>query len=138
MHPSPRRPSVLELFVGVLALGVVATFVMPRWFRPMRDPEATVRSDMNAIAAALETYRHDMGRYPSTVQGLAILCVAPADSADWFGPYIVSSVPADPWGRAYIYKYDSMDTSGSYVLMSYGADGKPGGSGVDADVTTGR
>ena len=135
------RPTILELLAGVLAIGIALTFVGPQWFRPIRDPRAIARSDMNAIGAALETYRHDIGEYPTSAQGLDALLLPPTlapKSDNWWGPYIVAHVPHDPWGNAYVYHREVGAGAPSYILMSYGADGRPGGSGGDADVVFGR
>jgi general secretion pathway protein G len=117
----------------MLAAIVVVTFVEPGWFAGVRDPRVTARSDMNAIGAALETYRHDTGRYPTTEEGLEALHVAPADSAQWLGPYLVTSVPNDPWGQPYVYRREAGGAEG-FSLVSYGADRRAGGTGTDADV----
>ena len=125
----------------MLAIGIAATFVAPQWFRSMRDPRATAQSDMNAIGAALEAYRHDSGEYPTSAQGLDALRMPPVlapKSDDWWGPYIVTHVPTDPWGNAYVYRREVSAGAQSYILMSYGADGRPGGSGGDADVVFGQ
>ena len=137
MRPGKWRPTLPEILIAVLALVVVLTFVGPGWFARVRDPRATARSDMNAIGAALETYRHDTGRYPTTEEGLEALRVAPPDSAEWLGPYLATSVPNDPWGHPYVYRHDTAGGVG-YALASYGADGRPGGSGKDADVSWAR
>ncbi len=129
--------TAVDRAIGVALLLVLAalavTVVRPAWYRPIRHPAATAQSDMEEIAAALETYRHDAGRYPATAQGLDALSTppqaAPLDSA-WYGPYVTSAMPLDPWGHAYQY-HDSADT---YQLWSNGADGRAGGIGADADL----
>ena len=136
------RPDALEGIAIVMALLVVATFVAPGYFRPRGDPRATARADIDALGAALETYRYDAGRYPSTEQGLAALVRAPASSPrpwSWRGPYLLRPAPHDPWGAPYLYRYDGGGAGEQrYVLSSYGADRRPGGSGDDADVTVRR
>ncbi|HVA56324.1 MAG: type II secretion system major pseudopilin GspG [Gemmatimonadaceae bacterium] len=135
------RPSILEVLAGMLAIGIAATFVAPQWFRAHRPPRETAQSDMKVIGAALETYRHDTGAYPTSGQGLDALLMPPTvppTSDDWWGPYILTHIPTDPWGSAYVYR--RVDNAGAegYALMSYGADGRPGGSGDDADVVVRR
>ena len=130
------RPTLLEAVAIALAIAVALTFVMPERFRPRGDPRATVRSDLTAIGAAVETYRYDTGHLPTTAQGLAALVDTPASRPwNWRGPYVIPRIPSDPWGAPYVYqRADSAGTEG-YVLASYGADRKPGGRGEDADVT---
>ena len=83
---------------------------------------------------ALDAYRLDVGRYPTSEEGLAILVTPPQNEPRWRGPYLAKAVPSDPWGRAYIYK--SPGEHGDFDLLTYGKDGQPGGSGDAADVTS--
>ena len=129
-------PAVDRAIRGALVLVLAAltvSVVRPQWYRPIRHPAETAQSDMAQIAAALETYRHDVGRYPTTTEGLGALRhrpdTSPSDSA-WYGPYVTSTMPRDPWGRAYQYR----DSADAYRLWSDGADGHPGGEGADADI----
>ena len=129
--------TAVDRAIGVALLLVLAALavsvVRPLWYRPIRHPAATAQSDMEEIAAALETYRHDSGRYPTTSQGLGALIhqpeVAPLDSA-WYGPYVASTLPLDPWGHAYQYS----DSAGAFRLWSDGGDGRRGGIGHDSDI----
>jgi general secretion pathway protein G len=138
------RLSVLEVIALVLAIVIVATYVTPESFRPRGDPRATALSDVDALGAALETYRLDSDHFPTTAQGLAALVERPALAPrpwNWRGPYVVRPIPTDPWGHAYVYQLSQRDEgtgSEGYVLSSYGADGRPGGQGDDADVTVRR
>ncbi|MEJ7812755.1 MAG: type II secretion system major pseudopilin GspG [Gemmatimonadaceae bacterium] len=130
------RPTVLEVLAIAITIVVVATFVTPESFRSRSDPRAAARSDLTAIGAAIETYRYDTGHLPTTAEGLAALVDVPPWPRRWTwrGPYVVPRIPLDPWGRAYLYR--RVDASGGegYRLASYGADGKPGGHGDNADV----
>jgi len=87
-----------------------------------------------AFGKALDTYRIDVGHYPSTEQGLAALVTRPQNEPKWSGPYLAKAVPLDPWGRAYQYKLPG--EHGEYDLYSFGKDGQPGGTGEGADVTS--
>jgi len=129
--PAAERALAGALLLVLAALAVSA--VRPQWYRPIRHPVATAQSDMEEIAAALETYRHDVGRYPTTTEGLGALThrpnFTPSDST-WYGPYVTSTMPLDPWGHAYEYRRGA----DIYQLWSDGADGHPGGEGKSADV----
>jgi general secretion pathway protein G len=88
---------------------------------------------MDALEKALDQYRLDTRRYPDNEQGLQALVTRPGNSPDWNGPYLKKAVPNDAWGSAYVYRAPGQ--KGDYDLISYGRDGKPGGSGEDADIT---
>lgn len=127
--------TLLELLVVVLILGLLASFVAPRYFSQIGKSEVQVaRAQIDAFEKALDQYRLDVGRYPSTEQGLRALVERPASEAKWNGPYLKKAAPADPWGRPYQYR-----TPGSngrdFDLTSLGKDGRPGGQGEDADIT---
>ena len=77
-------------------------------------------------------YKLDVGRYPSTAQGLAALVDKPGGTAGWNGPYLKGDVPPDPWNREYIYKYPGERSE--LDIMSYGQNGSPGGEGEDSDI----
>lgn len=107
----------------------------PRCFGQIGKSEAkAAKAQIDALEKALDQYRLDIGRYPSTEAGLAALMNRPASDAKWSGPYLKKAVPLDPWGRAYIYK--SPGEHGEYDLLSLGKDGRPGGTGDDADITS--
>ncbi|HET7775251.1 MAG TPA: type II secretion system major pseudopilin GspG, partial [Azospira sp.] len=93
----------------------------------------TARAQIDALDKALDAYRLDVGRYPTSEQGLNALVAQPPGVAKWAGPYLKKGVPMDPWSKPYVYK--SPGEHGDFDLFSYGRDGAPGGSGEDADVT---
>lgn len=129
------RPTVVELIALVLALAVALTFIVPDRFHIAGQPAVDARFDMNAIAVGLEMYRFDTGQYPAPAQGLSALVTKPASHPfNWRGPYVLPRVPHDPWGMPYRYSRADDRTGESFVLWSYGADRRPGGSGSDADV----
>jgi general secretion pathway protein G len=134
--PRTRRPrgfTLLELLVVLVVLGLLVSIVGPRYFNQLGKSEAkAAQAQLASIAKALDLYRIDVGRYPSTEQGLASLSAAPANEARWRGPYLQKTVPNDPWGRAYVYK--SPGEHGEFDLLSYGKDGAPGGADDNADV----
>lgn len=126
--------TLLELLVVVAIIGLLAGYVGPKYFGQLGKAETkAARAQIDALEKALDHYRLDVGRYPSTEQGLSALLVKPAGISKWAGPYLKKDVPADPWGRPYLYKQPG--EHGDFDLYSYGRDGRAGGSGEDADVT---
>jgi len=126
--------TLLELLVVVAIIGLLAGYVGPKYFGQIGKAEVkTARAQIDALEKALDTYRLDVGRYPTTEQGLNALMVQPPGIARWSGPYLKKAVPPDPWGRPYQYK--APGDHGEFDLYSNGRDGAPGGSGEDADVT---
>lgn len=130
----------MELLVVIAVIGVLATLVAPSIFQHVgAAKDATARSQIEMIGAALDAYRLDNGRYPSSGQGLDALWNAPtADPrpSNWRGPYLRKAVPPDPWGHPYLYKSPAEQSRAGYDLSSYGADGKSGGPAGDADITS--
>lgn len=138
-HPSPARRSrsgftLLELLVVIVIIGLLAAYVGPKYFSQLGKSEVTVaKAQIEAFEKALDAYRLDVGRYPTTEEGLAALLAAPATAAKWNGPYLKKDVPADPWGHPYVYR--APGSKGDFDVLSYGKDGQPGGSGADADIS---
>lgn len=128
--------TLIEILVVIVVIGVLAALVAPNVFRHVGSAkESTARSQIEMLGAALDAYRLDSGRYPTTEQGLAALWDKPTGQPrNWRGPYLKKSVPADPWGNAYVYQNPGQHSRMGYDLVSYGADGKPGGEGEDADI----
>ena len=130
----PRGFTLLELLVVVVIIGLLASYVGPRYFGQLGKSEVTTaRAQMQAFSRALDQYRLDVGRYPTTEQGLNALLARPGDEPKWNGPYLQNAVPLDPWGKAYVYR--SPGEKGDYDIVSYGKDGVPGGSGESADLS---
>jgi general secretion pathway protein G len=92
----------------------------------------TARAQINGFMGALDAYKSDTGGYPSTEEGLAALRIRPRSVPDWQGPYLRSDIPRDPWGREYIYNFPGAHGPGPDIV-SYGADGRPGGKGENSD-----
>lgn len=126
--------TLLELLVVVAILGILAAFVGPRYFGQLGKSETSVaQAQIKAFSDALDAYRVDMGRYPTTEEGLKSLVDRPINDARWRGPYLRKVVPPDPWGRAYLYRAPGADGS-DFEVVSFGKDGAPGGSGDGADL----
>ena len=130
----PTGFTLLELLVVMVIIGLLAGFVAPRFFAQIGKSEVkAARAQLDALEKALDQYRLDVGRYPSSEQGLAALVERPAGLTRWSGPYLKKTVPQDPWGHPYVYK--SPGDHGEFDLLSYGKDGQPGGTGEAEDIT---
>ena len=126
--------TLLELLVVMVIIGLLASYIGPKYFSQIGKSEVkTAKAQMDGLEKALEQYRIDVGRFPSTEQGLAALFTKPNNEAKWQGPYLKKTAPPDPWGQAYQYK--SPGEHGEFDLMSFGKDGRAGGTGEDADIT---
>lgn len=126
--------TLLELLVVMVIIGLLASYVGPRFFEQVGKSETkAARAQIDAFGKALDTYRLDVGHYPTTEQGLQALIEKPANEAKWGGPYLQKNVPADPWGQPYRYKAPG-DNNRDYDIVSLGKDGQPGGEGDAADV----
>jgi general secretion pathway protein G len=126
--------TLLELLVVIVIIGLLAGYVGPKYFGQIGKSETKVaKAQIDAFEKALDAYRLDIGRYPSTEQGLAALVTRPANEPKWQGPYLRKDVPPDPWGKPYSYK--APGARGDFDIISLGKDGQPGGEGDAADVT---
>ena len=144
LNPSLRLRSgltLIELIVVLIVIGLLAGLVAPQILGRVSDAKiTTARTQIELLGVALENYRLDNGVYPSTQQGLEALRAKPSGSPDarnWRGPYLKKAVPADPWGRAYLYKSPGEKDRAGFDLKTMGRDGQAGGSGEDADLTSG-
>lgn len=121
----------------ITVIAILASLVAPNVFRHVGTARSTTaRSQLEMLATALDAYRLDTGRYPTTAQGLAALVAAPTEEppAVWRGPYLRRAVPLDPWGTPYVYAAPGQANPMGFDLLSYGADGRPGGDGENADI----
>ncbi len=118
----------------MVIIGLLAGFVAPRYFAQVGKSQVkAARAQIDAFDKSLDQYRLDVGRFPTTEEGLNGLMVAPAGEAAWGGPYLKKAVPLDPWGHPYVYV--SPGEHGDVDIVSYGKDGQPGGTGENADIT---
>jgi len=132
--------TLIEILVVIVVIAILATLVAPNIFKHVGSAkEATAKSQIEMLGTALDAYRLDNGTYPTADQGLAALQTAPTSEpvpTNWRGPYLRKDVPLDPWGHPYIYKYPGESNANGYDLMSYGADGQPGGDDENADIVS--
>ncbi len=137
-----RRPparqggfTLVELLVVLAILGLIVALVTPQVLKYLsRARTDTARIEIQTLGNALDLYRLDMHRYPTQQEGLASLIEPPPGTEEWNGPYLKQKkMPLDPWGRPYIYR--SPGEHGDYDLYTLGADGVPGGSGENQDIT---
>ena len=128
--------TLLELLVVIVIIGLLAAYVGPKYFSQLGKSEVTIaKAQIEAFEKSLDTYRLDVGHYPSGEEGLAALITAPASAgAKWNGPYLKKGVPPDPWGHPY--QYRSPAAKGEYEIVSFGRDGQPGGAGDNADISS--
>jgi general secretion pathway protein G len=128
--------TLLELLVVIVIIGLLAAYVGPKYFSQLGKSEVTVtRAQIDAFEKSLDTFRLDVGRYPTTEEGLnALMTAPPTAAAKWSGPYLKKGVPLDPWGHAY--QYRAPGTKAEYEILSLGKDGQPGGSGEAADISS--
>ncbi|HEX7119599.1 MAG TPA: type II secretion system major pseudopilin GspG [Longimicrobiales bacterium] len=131
--------TLIEMLVVIVVLGVLATLVAPNVFQHVgSSKQAVARSQLELLGAALDAYRLDNDRYPTTAQGLEALRREPLSEprpTRWNGPYLRKSVPLDPWDRPYLYRSPGERNPWGFDLASFGRDGVEGGEGEDADVT---
>lgn len=127
--------TLVELLVVMIIIGLLAALVGPRFIR--QEEKAKVKAaqaQIELLSTALDTFRLDVGRYPTTQEGLEALRTQPGGVERWDGPYLKKDVPADPWGKPYVYK--SPGDHGPFDILSYGADGTAGGDGDNRDITS--
>lgn len=133
-HMTTRGFTLLELLVVIVIIGLLASYVGPKYFAQLGKSEITVaKAQIEAFEKALDQFRLDVGRYPTTEEGLSALMTKPESAEKWNGPYLKKELPKDPWGHGYI--YSSPGTKRDFEITSYGKDGQAGGSGENADIT---
>ena len=139
-HRTGRRAgfTLIEILVVIVVISVLAALVGPNVFRHVDSAkDAATRAQMETLSGALDSYRLDNGRYPTTAQGLDALYTIPTIEPrpmNWRGPYLRKPVPLDPWGTAYVYASPGDVNPLGYDLASLGADGQPGGEAENADI----
>jgi len=127
--------TLIELLVVVIIIGLLASLVAPKFFGKLAmSKQKTAKAQIELIGAALDEFRLDNGRYPTTERGLSALREKPEDLENWAGPYLPKAIPKDPWGHEYV--YTAPGEHYDYDLVSYGRDGEPGGEDEDADIVS--
>lgn len=128
--------TLIELMVVMVILGLMAALVAPKFFgRLAKAKTSAAYTQIHLLGTALDSFRLDIGRYPSSSEGLEVLISSPSAEENWTGPYLKKEeIPDDPWGKPYIYK--SPGDHGDYDLYSYGADGTEGGEKDNRDVAS--
>ena len=131
---SPSGFTLLELLVVMVILGLLASVIGPHVMKHVGTSKSkTATVQIEELGTALEMYRLEVGSYPTTAQGLAVLVQRPAGVEQWNGPYLRKPVvPKDPWGRDYRYRHPG--EHGTFDIYSLGADNADGGEGESADV----
>lgn len=126
--------TLVELIVVMVILGILAALVFPKLIPKVgKGKQSATKAQIELLGQALDQFRLDTGRYPTTSEGLNALQTDPG-APGWDGPYLKKGVPNDPWGRPY--HYESPGIHGDYDLLSYGVDGSPGGEGENKDLTS--
>ena len=134
-----RGFTLVEIMVVVIVLAILAAVVLPNVTG--RTDEAKVaksQADLALFGNLIESFKLDMGRYPTEEEGLEVMRTPPSteDAERWRGPYSNRPIPKDPWKREYHYLSPAPDGITEYGIESYGADGEPGGEGFDRDLNT--
>lgn len=130
-----RGFTLIEIMIVVIIIGLLAGLVGPRLFGKLTQAkQKSAKAQIELFGTALDAFRLDVGRYPTTEEGLKALREKPSGLDAWKGPYLPKEIPLDPWGRPYNYK--SPGEHGEYDLFSFGLDGVEGGEGENEDVVS--
>ncbi len=127
--------TLIEIMIVMIIIGLLAALVAPKFFGRLSSAKlSAAKAQIELIGTALDAFRLDTGRYPTTEEGLKALREKPSGVENWHGPYLPKEIPLDPWKRPYIYKCPG--EHGEYDLISYGLDGVEGGEGENQDVVS--
>ncbi len=131
-----RGFSLIELIVVLVILGLLAAVVGPRVYDKLaKGKQQIAKIQIKELEGALQLFSFDIGRYPTSSEGLEALIRNPGNLESWKGPYVQKSeLPKDPWGKPYVYRCPGQH--GDFDLLSYGPDGVEGGEGENADITS--
>ena len=135
LRSSKKGFTLVEILVVMVIIGLIASLVGPRLFPKLgKGKQSAAKAQIELLGQGLDQFRLDVGRYPTTQEGLNALMVNPGGIDQWEGPYLKKELPKDPWERPYLYQCPG--THGEYDLFSYGRDGALGGEGEDKDVVS--
>jgi general secretion pathway protein G len=125
---SRRGFTLIELLLVLVILGVLAAIVVPKFTKRTEDAKKTAAASQIAnVATAIRLFEVDVGRYPTSDEGLRALFEQPGNAKDWKGPYMEQKVTNDPWGNPYVYKQPGAHNTSGYDIYSFGPDGAEGG-----------
>jgi general secretion pathway protein G len=126
--------TLIELLVVMVIIGLLGALVMPRLFKNVGKSKITAtKAQIASFQTALGAYKLDVGTFPGTDEGLQALRAKPVSANNWDGPYLPKEIPPDPWGSPYVYKFPG-EHGDEPDIVSYGADGREGGDGENADI----
>lgn len=127
--------TLIELLVVMVIIAMFATLVGQRLFRNVeRARQTTAKAQITEFESVLDMFRLDVGRYPTSQEGLQALRVKPSGLDKWDGPYLRKDVPLDPWDRPYVYRFPGQH--GDFDVLSLGADGEEGGEAEATDIVS--
>ena len=127
--------TLIEILIALVLLGLLATIAYPQVIKFLEKKADIAKVQIESLKSGLDFYRLDVGRYPTTEEGLGALLAAPATAgAKWNGPYLKKGVPPDPWGRPYQYRAPGVHGKNRFDIWSLGADGAEGGENEAADI----
>jgi len=127
--------TLVELLVVIVIIALLSSLVAPKFFGKLDNAKVkTAYTQMQMLSQALDSFRLDVGRYPTTEEGLKTLWVKDSNVKNWDGPYLPKPVKEDPWGNSYHYKKPGKNGN-EYDLYSFGSDGKEGGSDDAKDIS---
>jgi general secretion pathway protein G len=132
-RPGGRGFTLVEIMIVIIIIGLIAALVAPRFFGKLSTAkQKTAKMQIEHFGTALDAFRLDVGRYPTSEEGLKALREKPSGAENWQGPYLPKEIPLDPWGAPYVYK--SPGEKEEYDIISYGLDKTPGGTGENEDI----
>lgn len=131
--PRTRAFTLFEMLLVVTIIGLLAALMVPQLGKQFGKSQVRItKAQLESLSAAVEQFRLDVQRYPDEREGLAVLVERPLSIANWDGPYLGKrTLPKDGWSRDFVY---ARDNTFGFLILSYGADGKEGGEGENADL----
>lgn len=130
--------TLVEILVVITIIGMIMALVGPRVLNYLGESKTkAAKIQIESFSSALDLFYLDLGRYPTSSEGLGALAQRPGNASGWNGPYLRGGMlPVDPWGRAYVYR--SPGERAAYDIVSLGSDGQEGGSGAATDIASGQ